>query len=260
MVDYLSILAETAKRTVKEGYYRIATPVRHRHLGLKEALRNCKGKNAVIAELKFASPSRGEIAPVSDPVRIAKAMERGGATGISVLTEPKHFQGSLKAFTTVREEINLPLLFKDIVISPTQLQAASAAGADAVLLISSIFRKGLTSEGLDDMIDIAHSLGLEVLLETHGEDELSASLSSRADMVGINSRNLETMKLDLKGTARLLKRFRNPEKVIVVESGIESDKDVSMLKMSGAKAFLVGTSIMSSSNPEKKVKELVHAV
>ncbi len=124
-------------------------------------------------------------------------MENGGATGISVLTEPKHFGGSLGYLAKVREAVRLPILMKDIIVDPIQIEAASRIGANVVLLIEAIFERGYCELCLDEMITQAHSRRLEVLLETHSEDEYQHAIETDADLVGINNRDLRTLKVDL---------------------------------------------------------------
>ncbi len=261
MTDFLDTLALDAKATVASGYYnppKKATIVQARFkAALAEA--KAKGKNAVISEIKAASPSAGTIRRDVDTGAVAQAMARGGAAGISVLTEPKHFDGSIANFAAVRQAVDLPLLMKDIVVNPLQLACASRIGANAVLLIQAIFDRGYCSESLDAMIADAHARRMEVLLETHSPDEFTRALASNADLIGINNRDLGTLKIDLKVTPKILKKKPATTKLIVSESGIQTPADLQRLKAAGADAFLVGSSVMLSDNVELKVKELVEA-
>ena len=170
MPDFLDTLARDAKETVTEGYYTVTTQDTFSPVSLKKAIIENK-KNAVITEVKAASPSRGTIRKSFDPEQVAKAMENGGATGISVLTEPKHFSGSPSYLAKVRKTVKLPILMKDIIISPVQLETASRIGANAVLLIQALFEREYCELGLEDMVSEAHARNLEVLLETHNEKE-----------------------------------------------------------------------------------------
>jgi indole-3-glycerol phosphate synthase len=213
----------------------------------------------VITEVKAASPSAGTIRKNIAPAEIAVAMAKGGATGISVLTEPKHFNGSLSYLAKVRESVDLPILMKDIIISPAQLEAASKIGANAALLIQALFDRGYCEYGVDEMVEEAHSRKLEVLLEAHNEDEFRHAINSDADLVGINNRDLGTLKVDLNVTKRILEKNAANGKVVVSESGINTASDVRFLRDCGAKAFLIGSAVMMAEDVEAKVKEFVHA-
>jgi indole-3-glycerol phosphate synthase len=186
-------------------------------------------------------------------------MEKGGAVGISVLTKPKHFNGSLEALAQAREAVKLPILMKDIIIIPEQIEAASQLGANAVLLIEALFERGYCETSVDKMIAFAHARDLEVLLETHTEEEFQSAIETNADLVGINNRNLATLKIDLSITKRILEKHKNNGKMVISESGINTQADIRFLRESGARAFLIGSAIMSTDNIEQKVKEFVNA-
>ena len=258
MPDFLDTLARDAEETVNEGYYEVSTTDTFSPVSLRKAITESK-KNAVITEVKAASPSRGTIKTNFDPERVAAAMENGGATGISVLTEPKHFSGSLSHLAKVRKAVTLPVLMKDIIISSTQLEAASRIGANAVLLIEALFERKYCELSLEEMISEAHTRNLEVLLETHNENEFQSAVETDADLVGINNRDLRTLKVDLKITERILKRCVTHEKIVVSESGVITPTDLLFLRKCGAQAFLIGSAIMMADNIEKKVKEFVTA-
>jgi indole-3-glycerol phosphate synthase len=258
MSDFLDVLAGDAKKTIRSGYYQALKPTASAHVSLKKAILECK-VNPVIAEIKAASPSAGTIRKNIKPSVIAKAMEKGGAVAISVLTEPKHFNGSLNTLVQAREAVKIPILMKDIILSPLQLEAASKVGANAVLLIQALFDRGYSEKGLEEMIAFAHSKGLEVLLETHTEEEFLFAIETNADFVGINNRNLGTLKVDLNTTRKILEKNSSKGKIIISESGINTPADIHLLHESGACAFLVGSAIMLTDNVEEKVKELVNA-
>jgi indole-3-glycerol phosphate synthase len=258
MPDFLDKLAVDAKETVNQGYYKVGAEGTFSQVSLKTAIIENK-KNAVITEVKAASPSRGTIRKSFDPQEVAAAMERGGATGISVLTEPKHFSGSLSYLTQVREAVELPILMKDIIIDSTQLEAASRIGANVVLLIEALFERGYCEHSLEEMIAEAHKRNLEVLLETHNEDEFQAAVETDVDLVGINNRDLRTLKVDIGITERILKKIDSQGKVVVSESGMMAPVEIRFLRGSGAQAFLIGSAIMMAGNIEKKVKEFVTA-
>ncbi|HDJ05149.1 MAG TPA: indole-3-glycerol-phosphate synthase [Candidatus Bathyarchaeota archaeon] len=260
MPDFLDILANDAIRSIEEGYYEVATSSVAPSLSLKESILKCE-RAPIISEVKFASPSMGTIRRDRDLKRIVKDMEEGGAAGISVLTEPKHFNGHINFIAEIRGQVDIPILMKDIVLSRKQIDAASRVGADAVLLIQALFDRGYCEMEMQSMIDYAHFKGLEVLLEVHTKKELRLALGMDADMIGINNRDLKTLKVDLKVTSLLLEKYHDFRgKVIVSESGINSPEDIRFLRRCGARAFLVGTSIMKASNVREKVKELVEAL
>jgi indole-3-glycerol phosphate synthase len=258
MPDFLDTLARDAEETVNEGYYEVSTQEAFSPISLRKAILDNK-KNAVITEIKAASPSRGTIRKNFDPEKVAATMENGGATGISVLTEPKHFNGSLSYLTKVRKTVKLPILMKDIIINPIHLEAASKLGANAVLLIEALFERKYCKLSLDKMIAEAHSRNLEVLLETHNECEFQSAIETDADLVGINNRDLRTLKVDIKVTERILKRCATRGKIVVSESGVMTPSDLLFLRGCGAQAFLIGSAIMMAGNIEKKVKEFVTA-
>jgi indole-3-glycerol phosphate synthase len=148
---------------------------------------------------------------------------------------------------------------KDIVLSPVQLEAASRIGADAILLIQALFDRGCCECDVPEMIREAHSRNLEVLLETHSEDEFRRAVASHADLVGINNRNLATLAVDLNVTRKILRNIDVDGKVVVSESGIRNPADIRFLRESGARAFLIGSAIMACEDVEAKVKEFVQA-
>jgi len=259
MSDFLDTLAMDASRTVDSGYYRSLKASKQVKASFKAAILTCKA-NAVISEIKAASPSAGTIRSSVNPAAVAQSMQRGGAVGLSVLTEPKHFNGSLSALSQAREAVNLPILMKDIVIVLDQIDAASKVGANAVLLIQALFDRGCCEVAVDKAIAYAHSLGLEVLLETHTEAEYAKALESKADLIGINNRNLATLKIDLNTTKTILQKHgKGGKKTVISESGIKSAADLRFLRGSGADAFLIGSSIMLTDDVESKVKEFVEA-
>jgi indole-3-glycerol phosphate synthase len=258
MGDFIDTLAMDATKTIDSGYYKTSMTTNQPKISLKKAILECKA-NPVITEIKAASPSLGAILSNFNPKEIAQAMEKGGAVGISVLTEPKHFQGSISTLIQAREAIKLPILMKDIIIVADQIETAAQIGADAVLLIDALFEKGCCEMNVDKTIAFAHSKGLEVLLETHNEKEFKVALESDADLVGINNRNLATLKIDLNTTREILEKYPKNGKIVISESGIKTKADLQFLRNCGADAFLIGSSIMLTDNVEEKVKELVEA-
>ncbi|MCW4019534.1 MAG: indole-3-glycerol-phosphate synthase [Candidatus Bathyarchaeota archaeon] len=258
MSDFLDVLAADAKATVNESYYDNLPKTVPVKASMRKAILQAKTA-AVITEIKGASPSKGTIRQSFKPNEVAQSMMRGGAVGISVLTEPKHFSGSLGNIRRVREAIGLPVLMKDIVVSPVQLEAASKVGANVVLLIQAVFDRGYCSFELSEMVAKAHSNNLEVLLETHNQHEFLRAVETNADLVGINNRNLGTLKVDLDVTKNVLANCNRNSKVVVSESGVNTAEDLRCLRECGAQAFLVGSSVMLAPDVEAKVKELVNA-
>ena len=254
----MDVLARVAQITIESEYYDGIKSSDNVHISLRQAILNCQF-NPIIAEIKAASPSAGLIRKNVKTSLIAQAMERGGAVALSVLTEPKQFDGSLDALAQARKTVKLPILMKDIILSPLQIQAASKLGANAVLLIKTLYDRGYSEKTIDEMINGAHMMGLEVLLETHTLPEFVSALKTDADLIGINNRNLGTLKVDLNVTKKILQSINPKSKVIVSESGINSPVDISFLRESGASAFLIGSAIMKSDNIEDKVREFVNA-
>jgi len=259
MADFLDALARDAKETIRKGYYKVPDQTTTAHISLKKAI--IESKTApVITEIKAASPSAGTIRKNLEAAELARAMEKGGAVGISILTEPKHFEGSLKSLASARKAVKLPILMKDIILNPAQLEAASKLSANAALLIQTLFDRGYCECGINEMIMEAHSRNLEVLLETHDEDEFRSAVNSDADLVGINNRDLGTLKVDLNVTRRILKNSGANGKIVVSESGINTLADLRFLRECGAHAFLIGSAIMLANNAEEKVKEFVRGL
>jgi len=207
---------------------------------------------AIIAEAKKASPSKGVIEPDFDPVRIARNYREGGARCLSVLTDVDFFQGSLAYIPLVREAVELPVLRKDFIIDPLQIEEASRVGADAILLIVAI----LEVEQLRDFRLQAESLGMDVLVEVHDERELDDALAAESRLIGVNNRNLNDFSVNLDTTFRLLPRI--PQGIPVVsESGITSAADMQRLKVAGVKAALIGESLMRAGKQEQLLREFL---
>lgn len=258
MVDYIAGLALKAGVRVGSGYYNDVRRGEHSSKGLAESIQGVEG-TPVITEVKFASPSAGRIREHVDPLWIARAMLKGGACAISVLTDPEDFQGNMDTLAALSREVDVPLVMKDIIVSSVQIQAAARAGASAVVLIGELFSRGLAEGPLDRLVREASGFGLEVLLEANSPEEFRKLPEHKPDLYGINNRNLSTFQLDLSTTERVLAVNGHVDRPVVSESGIENPRDIVRLKNAGAEAFLVGTSIMMSPDVESKVRELVKA-
>ncbi len=210
-----------------------------------KALREASVLPAVIAEIKKASPSKGVIRQDFDPVAIALAYEKGGASCLSVLTDKTFFQGGFDFLIAVRKVVQLPLLCKDFILFPYQLYQARAAGADAVLLIAAI----LSDQDLKYLSKVASRLGLFVLVEVHDSMELERVLNiSGFDLIGINNRDLKDFHTELCVTESLMEKFQSQIKeqgaIVVSESGLFTRNDLNRVLKAGAKAVLVGESLM----------------
>lgn len=242
---------EAAKRAVPaaelERRARDLPPVRD----FPGALRR-PGEVAVIAEVKKASPSAGVIRADFDPVAIARTYERHGAAAISVLTDVEYFQGRLEYLTAVRAAVALPVLRKDFIVDRYQLLEARAAGADAALLIAEC----LPGDELAALRREAAALGLHTLVELHDAGELPRVIDSRADVIGINNRDLRTFTTRLEHTLELLPAIP-ADRVVVSESGIRSHADVAALGAAGVRAVLVGESLMRAPDIGAALDELL---
>ncbi|SHO46442.1 Indole-3-glycerol phosphate synthase [Nitrosotalea sinensis] len=257
MKGVLEKLANNSQTAIKDGVYDIRYANTKSQKNLVDVIKNNKHAS-LITEVKFSSPSLGNIREISDPVQIARQMVDGGASALSVLTQPYLFNGSPEYFTKVRKGVTIPLLMKDIVVDKIQIDAAQKLGADVVLLIQAIFDNKFAKD-IDEFVSYAHKKNLLVLLESHTRQEFADSTKTSADILGINNRNLDTLEIDLATTQSILKD-RNEKRIIVSESGIESPKDIQFLKKCGADAFLVGSSIMKSRDIKGLVSELVLAI
>ena len=212
-----------------------------------------KGDIALIAEVKKASPSAGVICENFDPVVIAREYETAGASCLSVLTDEHFFQGSLEYLRDIREAVGLPLLRKDFIIDERQIEEAVEYGADAILLIVAI----LNDDHLAHFHDVATNVGLAVLVEVHDMDEMRRAKDIGAKLIGVNNRNLNTFSVDLRTTEDLATELEGWVGVLVAESGIHTRADVTRLAGCGARAILVGESLMCARDIKSKAAELL---
>jgi|SRR5690554_71324 indole-3-glycerol phosphate synthase len=202
------------------------------------------GQAAVIAEIKKASPSKGVIREDFKPAEIARSYERGGAACLSVLTDSRYFQGSADYLREARAACALPVLRKDFMIDPYQVYEARAMGADCILLIVA----ALELPKMRELEDLAHELGMAVLVETHDALELELALQLKTPLVGINNRNLRTFDVSLQTTLDLLPAI--PEgRCVVTESGIFTSEDVALMRENDVHAFLIGEAFMRQDDP-----------
>jgi indole-3-glycerol phosphate synthase len=207
---------------------------------------------AVIAEIKRASPSRGVLSENFEPAAVALAYQRGGAAALSVLTDEKHFGGSLSDLESARRSVTLPVLRKDFTIDRYHVHEAAAHGADAILLIAAI----LTEREMRDFRELAEQYCMAALVEIHDAEELKPAVDSGARIIGVNNRDLRTFEVNLNVSLRLEDKI--PGGVVrVAESGIHSAADVRQLRAAGYQAFLVGEHLMKSSDPGQALQALL---
>ncbi len=221
------------------------------------ALRQAKTNPALIAEVKKASPSKGVIRADFDPVEIAKSYQKGGAACLSVLTDEKFFQGSFSYLTQIRAVVELPLLCKDFILYPYQMYLARVRGADAVLLIAAI----LTDQDLQYFVKIAKALKMSALIEVHTAQELDRVLAiDGVELVGINNRNLGDFSVDLQTTCSILaekgEQLQQRNILAVSESGLHQPADLALVAQAGAKAVLIGESLVKQPEIENAIAQL----
>ena len=215
----------------------------------KESLK--KPGTRIIAEFKRASPSLGDIDVTADPAERARMYEEGGAAAMSVLCDAARFKGSPDDLCRAASASSLPLLAKDFITAPERLEEVAAAGASAALLIV----RYLDDAALAALLARTRELGMDALVETRSEEEVARAVAAGADIVGVNSRDLETLSVDIAVAERLLGRI--PDGVVrVAESGVATRADVERLAAAGADAFLVGTALMRAADPAEKLMEL----
>jgi len=206
---------------------------------------------AFICEIKKASPSKGIIVEDFPYIDIAQEYEQAGAAAISVLTEPNFFKGNDKYLKDVSDTLNIPVLRKDFIIDEYQIYQAKLIGADAILLICAI----LDETTLNKFLNLAKSLKLSCLVETHNEDEIKKALNSGAEIIGINNRDLKTFKVDI-NTSLKLRSFIPENKILISESGIKTSQDIKMLKNAGFNGVLIGESMMLSKDKKQFLSQL----
>lgn len=255
--DFLSIIVDHKKQEIAAAKKRVPEAV------LREAALSPRMKRPfaaslekpgvhIIAEIKRASPSKGDIQPNLDPAALARQYERGGATALSVLTETTYFKGSIDDLKQARSSVSLPVLRKDFTISAYQLYESAALGADAVLLIVRI----LTPDQLTDYLDLCRDLDLDCLVEVHSEEDLKNAVRAGARLIGINNRNLSSFETDIRNAMRLVSKM-GPEQTPVAASGISNRQDMEQNLKCGIRNFLIGESLVRSGNPEQFIRVLL---
>jgi len=261
MSDFLMEVSEQARQRVEVQKRSVSLDQLKLHLKKGDPARSLEkalhrpGRVTLIAELKQASPSAGVIRKEQDiPGRI-KAYERGGAAALSILTEENFFHGSPHLLEEARRQTQLPILRKDFIIDPYQILESKTLGADAVLLITGLLPGTL----LREFIIQADAVGLEAMVEVHDEAQLAHALQSGARIIGINNRDLRTLRVDRSNAARLLSKAPKKGVTLVIESGIKASTELPKLKELGAHAVLIGETFMRAEDPESLVKEFAQA-
>lgn len=212
---------------------------------------------SIIAEIKRRSPSRGDLADITDPVALAAIYQKSGASAISVLTDTRFFQGSLSDLSLVSSAINgtnCPILRKDFILDPVQIAEAAHAGADAVLLIVVVLQ-----ERIGDLLQTARELHLPALVEVHNEAELDLALDNGATIIGVNNRDLNTFEVDLETSFRLIEHIP-ADRVRVAESGVKSPLNAWELRAAGYDAVLIGEALVTADDPAQFIQEIREAM
>ena len=245
------IVERSAKVSVEvlKGWCESADAVRGFISAIENKIQN--NQSAVIAEIKKASPSKGLLRENFDPASIASSYAEHGAACLSILTDKDYFQGDEAFLRQARAACQLPVIRKDFIIDPYQVYEARTIDADCILLIVS----ALDDENLQSLFDLAHELGMDVLMEVHDEEEMARALKTGARLIGINNRNLRTFETSLNTTINMLGMLSDNH-ILVTESGIHSAADVQLMRENNVNAFLVGEAFMRADDPGEKLAEL----
>lgn len=245
--EVAAVRARVPLETVRAAAERVSAP--------RDFVAALRAKHpAIIAEIKRASPSKGDISPDLDPAAVAREYAAGGAACLSVLTDV-HFKGSILDLRAARTAVDLPILRKDFIFDPYQVYEARAAGADCILLIAAM----LSEPELRELHALAASLGLAALVEVHDAREMDAAARIGAGLVGINNRDLHSFVTDIAVTERLLADYHGAA-LIVSESGIDSPADIRRLDAAGAHAFLIGENLLRGDTPRSRLSALTNAL
>ena len=252
MADILDKFIAAAKENVASGYYKKVEQFEGKRASMRKKI--AERGFLLITEIKHASPAGEYSFGNIDVERAARDFAQCGSDAISVVVEPQIFRGNIGNVATAKKASGLPVLFKDFVISEEQIDAAAASGADAMLLVVKV--AGRLGLDLDGMIGAAHKKGLEVLLECYDSDEMRRAMGTEADILGINNRDLRTLKVDLGRTQRIMEASGKIGRPVISESGIRGAEDVRFVRQSGVSGVLVGTAIWKAGDLREKVKEL----
>jgi indole-3-glycerol phosphate synthase len=260
MSDVLTRICETKRQEIARakierplGELERAARVASAPRGFTAALKRASASGyGLIAEIKRASPSAGLIRPDFDPASLARAYARGGAACLSVLTDAPYFQGKPEYLVAARSAAMLPVLRKDFMLDPYQIAESRALGADCVLLIMA----ALTDPEAAELESAATAFGMDVLAEVHNRGELERALRLKTPLIGINNRDLKTLKVDL-ATSEELARDIGPDRLVVSESGLNGPKDLARMASAGVRCFLVGESLMRQPDVETATRALL---
>ena len=263
--SFLYRLADNSYRALDDGAYELNTSDIKSHdiLDLRKRIISCPYV-PIIGEIKYSSPSHGVLLDEKfSPSYLAETMTESGAIAISVLTQPYEFHGSIYHISAIRHKINAPILMKDIVVSDVQINTARKIGADSILFIKSVFDNNLAEGDLENYLDYANRIGLKAVVEVHTEMEFAEALKlveGSNNILGINNRNLDTLEVDTSVTTEILKKQSKGKSVVISESGISDSETIRELRKVGADGFLVGTSLVQSSDIGHKLWELAQAL
>lgn len=252
MADILDKFIAAAKQNVASGYYEKGEKYGGKKASLLEQINS--HQFTLICEIKHASPAGEYSFGNIDVKKAAVDFRNNGADAISVVVEPQIFKGRLDNVPVVKNASGLPVLFKDFVISEEQIEAAQRVGADAVLLVVKVADR--LKLDLDGLIAEAHARKLEVLLEAYDTDEMKRAAQTKADILGINNRDLTTLKVDLNRTKRIMEEAGKVKQPVISESGIKSGEEVRFVRQFGVKGVLVGTSIWKAKNLGEQIRDL----
>ena len=247
----LDKIVAAKKETLKDYPETIEVISKRKPVPFKERVEK-EERLSIISEIKRASPSKGDININMTPDEQASLYVEGGTTAISVLTEEKFFKGSPKDLEAVRKKVDVPILNKDFIIDERQIVDAYNHGADIILLIVTI----LDDEELEANYKKAKSLGMEVIVEVHDEEELQRGLKINPDIIGINNRDLKTFKVDLNNTVRLIDKYYDDNILFIAESGMQTAEDAVLMAEGKAECLLVGETLMKAGNPAEMIREL----
>ena len=257
--DFLKTIAKyklevlTAKRPYYENLIKNMKPAGSRRYEVFKKAISKKGRINLIAEVKKASPSAGLIREDFSAVKIAGTYVDNNAAAISVLTEDKYFLGKFSYLAKISENCRVPVLMKDFIVHEYQIYEGLFHGASAVLLIAAM----LTDKQLKEFLDLSHRLGLDCLVEAHDEDEVKRAVKAGAEIIGVNNRNLKSLKVDLNNCLKLIPKI--PKGIVIVaESGLKSHEDIRQVEEAGAHAVLIGEVFMRSPDIGAKIKEVMH--
>lgn len=253
-MEGLERLVRNAESLVEEGYYDVASDT-PRSPSFLEFIGRSSFSPGVIAEIKFASPTMARRHPAGTFDAFLDRIVSSNPLGLSVLAEPRIFGGQLDYVRRAASK-GLPVLMKDIVVDARQIEAAAKCGASAVLLIQTTESRGLLRSTMRSLVDVAHDRNLDVLIEVHTLGEWDAAIRTDADMLGINNRDLVTMTVDLETTPRILTN-RSKDRPVIAMSGIDRRERLQAMLRVGADAVLIGSAIMSSLDPPKKLEEFL---